>query len=72
MVRSNRACSLAWASEVETGSTLLGQRRTKPSSSRMKSSNVTRAVTPDDLDVLVTSKNHDVKQAIALDAAAEL
>ena len=30
-----------------------------------------RAVTPDDLDVLVTSENHDVKQAIALDAAAE-
>ena len=30
-----------------------------------------RAVTPDDLDVLVTAKNHDVKQTIALDAAPE-
>jgi hypothetical protein len=36
--RSKRACSLAAAAEVETGSTLLGQRRTKPASSRTKSS----------------------------------
>ena len=38
-----RACSLALASEAETGSTLLGQRKTKPSSLRVKSSNVNRS-----------------------------
>ena len=42
MERSKRACSLALASEAETGSTLLGQRKTKPSSLRVKSSNVNR------------------------------
>ena len=30
-----------------------------------------RVMTPDDLDVLVTSKNHDVKRAIALSGAPE-
>ena len=28
-------------------------------------------MTPDDLDVLVTSKNHDLKQTMALDCAVE-
>lgn len=30
-----------------------------------------RAVTPDDLDILVTAKNHDLKQTVALDATPE-
>ena len=30
-----------------------------------------RAVTPDDLDVLVTAKNHDVKQAVAINCAPD-
>ena len=68
MERSKRACSLALASEAETGSTLLGQRKTKPSSLRVKSSNVNRPETAPfggragahEIDVLFARQSHVV------------